>query len=43
MATPHSTQPIDGSQSNNVDERDAILLEQVAKLRTFFVSGSKFG
>jgi hypothetical protein len=31
MATPHSPQSIDGSQSKDSDERDAILLEQVAE------------
>ena len=31
MATPHSPQSTDGSQSTDFDERDAILLERVAE------------
>jgi hypothetical protein len=31
MATPHSPQSTNGSQSTDSDERDAILLEQVAE------------
>jgi hypothetical protein len=31
MATPHSTQSTDSSQSKDFDEKDVILLEQVAE------------